>query len=206
MFTQIRKIIFKINGKEVFIPKPPEMIFGYQDSSGEFRPDTRYSCTTVFEHREKIKIGNNVFIGHYTIIDGTGVIEIGEGSQIAAGTIINTHSSHMTIRLYGKEYRNIPEKDKVAIKKSPVKIGKYVFIGVRSTILAGVTIGDGSIVSAGSLVTHDVPPHSIVKGQPAHICGNIDELDPFYLEKYPELIKFYFNQDHELCKSKPYMK
>lgn len=51
--------------------------------------------------------------------------------------------------------------------KTDTRIGKNCFIGARSIILPGVTIGDGSIVAAGSVVTKDVPPSTIVAGNPA---------------------------------------
>lgn len=52
-------------------------------------------------------------------------------------------------------------------RKEPVSIGSDVWIGASSTILAGVTIGDGAVIAAGSVVTKDVEPYSIVAGVPA---------------------------------------
>ncbi|WP_206214444.1 acyltransferase [Adlercreutzia sp. ZJ141] len=51
----------------------------------------------------------------------------------------------------------------------PVVIGDHVWIGTRSTILKGVTVGEGSIVAAGALVTKDIPPNSLVAGVPAKV-------------------------------------
>ncbi|WP_206214798.1 MULTISPECIES: DapH/DapD/GlmU-related protein [unclassified Adlercreutzia] len=51
----------------------------------------------------------------------------------------------------------------------PVVIGDHVWIGTRSTILKGVTVGEGSIVAAGALVTKDIPPNSLVAGIPAKV-------------------------------------
>ncbi|HET6249633.1 MAG TPA: DapH/DapD/GlmU-related protein [Tepidisphaeraceae bacterium] len=53
--------------------------------------------------------------------------------------------------------------------KTNTRIGSNCFIGGRSIILPGVTIGDGSIVAAGAIVTKDVPPGSIVAGNPARV-------------------------------------
>jgi acetyltransferase-like isoleucine patch superfamily enzyme len=59
------------------------------------------------------------------------------------------------------------------------RIGKHCFIGARSVILPGVEIGDECIVGAGSVVTKDVPPKSIVAGNPAQIIRQDIELGPF---------------------------
>lgn len=54
-------------------------------------------------------------------------------------------------------------------RKGPIIIGNDVWIGTRVIILAGVKIGDGAVIGAGSVVTHDVPPYAIVAGAPARI-------------------------------------
>ena len=56
----------------------------------------------------------------------------------------------------------------------PTLVEKFASIGSNSTILGGVTIGEGSIVGAGSVVTHDVPPWTVVAGSPARVLRTID--------------------------------
>ena len=56
---------------------------------------------------------------------------------------------------------------------APITIGRNVWIGIASTVLPGVTIGDNSIVGANSVVTHDVPPNTIVAGSPARKIGDV---------------------------------
>ncbi|MGB4058177.1 MAG: acyltransferase [Alphaproteobacteria bacterium] len=77
-------------------------------------------------------------------------IHIGAESYVAFGTSILTHD--MVRGLY-----------------LDTKIGRRCFVGARSLILPGVTVGDGSIVAAGSVVTKDVPPGCIVAGNPAKV-------------------------------------
>jgi hypothetical protein len=55
----------------------------------------------------------------------------------------------------------------------PIEIGDDVFIGMNSLILKGVTVGDGSVVGAGSVVSRDVPPHTIVAGNPATVVKEL---------------------------------
>lgn len=59
------------------------------------------------------------------------------------------------------------------------RIGRRCFIGARSIILPGVTIGDNCVVGSGSVVTKDVPPNSVVAGNPARVIKTNDGLDPY---------------------------
>ncbi len=58
-------------------------------------------------------------------------------------------------------------RDESAVEKAPIRIGSYVFVGAKATILKGVTIGDHAVVAANSLVTADVPPLTTAIGVPA---------------------------------------
>ena len=83
-------------------------------------------------------------------------IEFGEHVAIADGVLIRDCDDHDI--LYSDYH-----------KTAPIRICDHVWIGQRATILKGVTIGEGSIVAAGAVVTKDVPPHSIVAGVPAKV-------------------------------------
>ncbi|MEB3215440.1 MAG: acyltransferase [Nostocales cyanobacterium 94392] len=170
--------------------KAPKMIWGYQDSSGEWRSRTRISDTVFFYHPENILIEDNVFVWHYTILDGTGGLEIGEGCQIGAWVGIFTHSSHIAIRIYGNHYQEVPENEKIGYKIAPVKIGKYVFIGAGAKILPGITIGNGALISAGAVVTKNIGDFEIVSGNPAEVVGDTRKLDKRYL-KDSQLLEWY---------------
>lgn len=172
------------------IIKTPRMVWGYQDSNGEWRSRTRISDTVFMNHPERIRIGDNVFVWHYTILDGTGELEIGEGSQIGAWVGIFTHSSHIAIRIYGNHYQEVPEQEKKGYPVSSVKIGKYVFVGAGAKILPGVTIGKGALVAAGAIVSKDVGECEIVSGNPAEVIGDTKKLDNSYL-KDPQLMEWY---------------
>lgn len=75
--------------------------------------------------------------------------------------------AHMTPTPYLRRY--MPEA-----RFGEVKIKRGAYIGVHSIILPGVTIGEGAIVGAGSVVTKDVPPLTVVAGNPARVIKNID--------------------------------
>lgn len=86
-------------------------------------------------------------------------ITIGEGATIGRGVIVRDYDGH-NIDLPGFEIAK------------PIVIGRNVWIGQRAMILKGVSIGDGAIIGAGSVVTKDVPSGSIVAGNPARIIKN----------------------------------
>ena len=66
-----------------------------------------------------------------------------------------------------------PDKRKSFITAAPIAIDTNVSIGVAATILPGVTIGADSVVAAGAVVTHDVPPATIVAGVPATVIRHL---------------------------------
>lgn len=161
--------------------KAPKMLWGYPDSSGNWRPGTRISDTVFFYHPERISIADNVYVGHFTILDGTGFLEIDEGVQIAGLSGIFTHSSHIAIRLYGNHYSEVQESNKQGYPIKKVKIGRYAFIGAGAKVLPGVSIGQGALVAAGSIVNRDVGDFQIVSGNPATVVGDTRKLDAKYL-------------------------
>lgn len=83
-------------------------------------------------------------------------ITLGRGVAIADGVLIRDTDDH-DLGVEGYE------------QVKPVTIGDHVWIGQRATILKGVTIGDGAVVAAGSVVTKDVPANTVVAGVPAKV-------------------------------------
>lgn len=106
-----------------------------------------------------LTIGEHVLIDDYSMIMAQQRIEIGNNTQISAGCFI-TDFNHRFRR------KGVPIH-RQGYQRSPVVIGNDVWIGTHSVILAGVTIGDGAVIGAGSVVTHDVARHQVVAGNPA---------------------------------------
>lgn len=167
------------------------MIWGYTDHRGKRHKEVRISSTAVFQSEEKIQLSNNVYIGHYAVLDGSGGLLIGEGTQISAHACIISHSSHIAIRLYGAHYTEVGEEEKVGFIKKKTSIGDYVFIGVGASILPGVTIGNYALIGAGAVVSKDVPAFMIAVGNPAQIKGDVRALDAPYLTANPGLQQTY---------------
>jgi len=111
----------------------------------------------------KIIIGNNVALVGTSITCRMTRIEIMDGTLIGPNTIIIDSDVHS---VWPPENRiNTPgyENDR------PIKIGKNVWIGMNSIILKGVTIGENSVITAGSLVKTDIPPNVLAGGNPARV-------------------------------------
>jgi acetyltransferase-like isoleucine patch superfamily enzyme len=108
-----------------------------------------------------LKIGDHSNIGPYAYIGCSGYIEIGNNVMISPRVSIYAEN-HVFDRT------DIPMKEQ-GVKREFVRIEDDCWIAANSIILAGVTIGKGSVVSAGSVVTKDVPPYSVVAGVPARI-------------------------------------
>ena len=110
---------------------------------------------------EGLKIGNNSSIGPYAYIGCSGFIEIGDNVMMSPRVSIYAEN-----HLFSDPNLTIKEQ---GVKREFVKIEDDCWIAANSVILAGVTVGRGSIVSAGSVVTKDVPPYSVVGGVPAKV-------------------------------------
>ena len=108
-----------------------------------------------------IRTGTNVFLGPYVTIYGHGGVEIGDQTLVSMRATIL--SSNHTVPGRGKKIRDYPD---ILL---PTKIGKDVWIGANSVILGGVTIGDGCVIGAGSVVTKDLPAYSVAVGVPASV-------------------------------------
>ncbi len=123
-------------------------------------------------------IGEGVYIGDDCIISCAEQIEIGSLTLLAHGVQIfdnDTHPINATLR--EKDWRIITGQfpgPRGGIETAPVRIGRRVWIGLNSIVMKGVTIGDNSIVAAGSVVVKDVPDNVIVAGNPAKMVKGIE--------------------------------
>jgi acetyltransferase-like isoleucine patch superfamily enzyme len=108
-----------------------------------------------------IRIARRVWLGPYVVIYGHGGVEISEQTLISMHCTIL--SSNHAVPAIGQLIRN------TADELLPTKIGRDVWLGANAVILGGVTIGDGAVVAAGSVVTKDVEPGAVVAGVPARL-------------------------------------
>lgn len=110
---------------------------------------------------ERIVIGDHVGISEYTLLDGDGGMRIGNYVRVA---------SHVSVIAFEHNYKdpNTPIKLQGKVSRGIV-IEDDCWIGTGARILDGVTIGKGSVIGAGSVVTESIPPYSIAVGVPAKV-------------------------------------
>ncbi len=117
------------------------------------------------QKRRGVKIGKNVQIGPLVALDYVfpNFVFVGDGVSIAGWNYILTHVTPL-------EYH----RDDFDSYVAPVRIEKNAWIAIGAIILPGVTVGEGAVVAAGSLVTEDVPPHTMVAGVPARVIKHLN--------------------------------
>lgn len=113
-----------------------------------------------------IHIGKRVYIGHDVLFDRAFPEQITIGDDTAIG-------DRCTITAHGCIPTQTPLKEIYPLTVKPVNIGQRVWIMPNVTIIYGVTIGDESVVATGAVVTHDVPPRTLVAGVPAKVIKQL---------------------------------
>lgn len=126
---------------------------------------------TRFYKPHNISIGRDTIVGEEAVLDGRAHLKIGDHVDIASEVMIYNSEHNINAEHFASES---------GVITAPVTIEDYVFIGPRSIILPGVTIGKGAIVAAGAVVTKDVPPYTIVGGVPAKVIGERQNKDLHY--------------------------
>ena len=133
-------------------------LFGSLGDGTVIRP--LFAC----DYGYNIRLGRNAFINFNCVFLDCASIEIGDNLQMGPAVQIYTatHPLEADLRRSGLEYAR------------PVSIGHDVWIGGGAIILPGVTIGDRSVIGAGSVVVHDVPAAKVVAGNPARIIRELN--------------------------------
>lgn len=151
-------------GKNIFVRKdlsvvsPKGIFIGDNSRVGKH---CRFECYVADGKLGKICIGNYTSINHYCSILCGADIRIGDYTRMASFITIMSENHGIN-----------PEKGiyhKQPLECKEVNIGTYCWLGEKVIVMPGVTIGDWSIVGAGSLVTKNIPPYSIAVGNPARV-------------------------------------
>lgn len=111
-----------------------------------------------------MKIGRNVFVNQNCTFYDLGGLEIGDDVMIGPNVSLIT-SGHPVE----------PSRRRDFVVAKPIAIERNVWIGAGVTIIGGVTVGENSVVAAGAVVTRDIPPNTLVGGNPATVIRSIAE-------------------------------
>ena len=142
-------------------------------SNTSFQRDIYLTAWDQYGNQEftpEIIIGSDCAIGAWNHITCTNKIVI--GSELLTGKWVTISDNSHGATDY--ESLQTPPAKRNIYSKGSIIIGKNVWIGDKATILAGVTIGDGAVIAANSVVTKDIPPFSVVVGSPARIIQQVD--------------------------------
>lgn len=129
-----------------------------------------------FDYGHFTKFGKNCYANfNFTVLD-CAPVEIGDNTFFGPNVALYTpmHAFHHEKRrqqvrddgsLYDYEYAK------------PIKIGSDCWIAGNVVVIGGVTIGDGCVIGAGSVVTRDIPPHSLAVGNPCRVIKKIEDIE-----------------------------
>lgn len=126
-----------------------------------------------------VNIGKNVYIGSRVYLDVPSLkrLTIEDNVLITAETLFLLHKREMKNYCQGVLQNSLPMREgKIIIKKN-------ASIGMRAIILPGVTIGEGAVIGAGSLVANDIPPYTMAVGSPAKVIKLIPKKENVTISK-----------------------
>lgn len=150
---------------------------GQAGGSAKFGRDSIIHCRIDFDGRDgRVIIGDRCYIGASHLVCHTAIL-MGDDVIISWGVTIVDHDSHSldwSSRKHDVSSWACRKKDWTSVSISPVIIGNKVWVGFGASILKGVKIGEGAVIGAQSVVTRDVPPFSVVAGNPARVIRRIE--------------------------------
>jgi len=156
---EARRITFELNGAYHSMPEVRDLfarLFGKPVD-----PSFRVFPPFYTDFGKNITVGKNVFINACCHFQDQGGITLGDNCLVGHNVVFATLN------------HGFAPEERQSMLPAPIVVGRNVWIGSNSTILQGVTIGDNSIIAAGSVVTKDVPANAIIAGVPARFIRSI---------------------------------
>lgn len=123
-----------------------------------------------FPAAHNIDLGSDLYFGFECLIFGFGGVKVGSGTIFGHRVEILTRNHNFD----SSDLRSLPYDDRYIL--SEVQIGENCWIGAGVKVLPGVTIGEGSVIGMGAVVAKDVPPLSVVVGNPGRVVKSLDAI------------------------------
>jgi maltose O-acetyltransferase len=158
---RVQTILARYNA--IFNGDPNLLISLLREFMGTVGDGTTIMPLFTCDYGYNIHLGRNVFINYHCVFLDCAPIEIGDDVQIGPAVQLYTaqHPLDPVVRRSGLE------------SARPIRIGRDVWMGGGTVVLPGVTIGARSVVGAGAVVVHDVPPNTVVVGNPARVIRTL---------------------------------
>lgn len=174
LYTGFMRRRFKHFGKNSLIASPAEMIVGARcisigDNAKINRGVMLNAWPGLLTESPELTIGHDCHLGARSHVSAALSIRIGD-NLLTGPNVLITDNSHGAS---DKALLDCHPDSRPLFSKGPVVIGHNVWIGTNACIMPGVTVGDGAIVAANSVVTHDVPAYSVVAGSPATVVKQL---------------------------------
>lgn len=186
-FPHVQTLLRKLRGK-------PTLVIGKGSSLGMraqiLNAGTNSECITVgensrvegelfvFAHGGRISIGDWCFVGPGSRIWSSCELTIGNRVLISHNCNVMDSLTHpLDANERHAQFKAIftsGHPTKITLGEQAVHIGDDVWLGAGATVLRGVQVGRGAVIGAGSVVTHDVPPYTVVAGNPARVIRHIN--------------------------------
>lgn len=156
MAKEQTQLLFKLNHTMPYTEEYDALVHRLFPAIGH---DSRINTPITVVRANNVKIGNNVIVMNNCLMMAAGGITIDDEALIAANVQLISNNHDL--------------ENRTIITCKPVHICRRAWIGAGATVLPGVTVGENSVVGAGSVVTHDVAPDTIVAGNPAKFIRKI---------------------------------
>ncbi len=134
-------------------------------------------CTVVLERAGgRLRVGSRTSIGGGTTFSIAASVDVGDDVLVSFDVLVMDHNSHAVefdLRRGDGPAWIRGQKDWTHVPVAPVVIRDKAWVGARAIVLRGVTVGEGAVVGAGSVVTRDVPDWTVVAGNPARVVREL---------------------------------
>jgi acetyltransferase-like isoleucine patch superfamily enzyme len=127
----------------------------------------------IHEHAWLMARGGPLVIGDRSVLNRFVKVVVFGGITMGEGVIIGDHAYLSDVE-YEPGHADVPPEHRPLTQPQPVVLGPYAALGVGVIVKPGVTIGERAYVGAGSIVTRDVPPHTLAVGAPARVVREFD--------------------------------